>query len=173
MATAKTKQVQTESVQDPSNEKKPMVAKEIDTNQYITVRNGFQGRLIYVSKKTGETFIWDEFGDEQEIELRELKNAKNSCKEFYINNWFMFDDDWVVDYLGMSQFYKNAINIDDFDSIFELPANELKKRIESLSEGQKKSVGYRAKVLISEQKIDSLKVISALEDTLGIELIEK
>lgn len=155
---------------------KPIIPKDVDPNQYITVRNGFQGRLIYVSKKSGETFEWDGFGEEQEMELRELRAAKNSYnKAFYVNNWFMFnqEDDWVIDYLGVRQYYKNAIGIDDFDEIFNLPANELKKKISALSDGQKKSVEYRAKTLIGEQKIDSLKVISVLEDALGVELIEK
>ena len=178
MATAKTaKQIQpAEQEVAETVVSKPIIPKDIDPNQYITVRNGFQGRLIYVSKKTGETFEWDGFGEEQEMELRELRAAKNSYnKAFYINNWFMFnpEDDWVIDYLGVRQYYKNAICIDDFDDIFNLPANELKKKISALSDGQKKSVEYRAKTLIGEQKIDSLKVISILEEALGIELVEK
>lgn len=178
MATTKTaKQVQpAEKETQETVTAKSIVPKDIDPNQYITVRNGFQGKLIYVSKKTGETFEWGGFGEEQEMELRELRAAKNSYnKAFYANNWFMFnpEDDWVIDYLGVRQYYKNAIGIDDFDDIFELPAAELKKKINSLSDGQKKSVEYRAKTLISEQKIDSLKVISVLEEALGIELVEK
>lgn len=158
-----------------STAQKTVVPKDIDSSQYIIVRNGFQGQLVYKSQRTGEVFQWSEFGDEQEIELRELRNVRNSNKSFFINNWFMFndEDDWVIDYLGVRQFYKNAISIDSFDSIFEKKPTELKKLLNELSEGQKKSVAYRASQLIAEKKIDSLSVISALEDTLGIELIEK
>lgn len=154
-------------------ESKPAVAKEIDVHQYVTVRNGFQGRLIYTSKKTGEVFAWETFGSEQEMELLELRNAKNSSKKFFINNWFMFDEDWVIDYLGLRQYYKHALKIEDFDSIFKLSPAEIKKTISNLSDGQKKSVAYRAKVLISEGEIDSNKAIAALEESLGIELIER
>lgn len=152
---------------------KAIIPKDVDPAQYVTVRNGFQGRLVYRSRKTGEMFIWDEFGSEQEMELRELRNAKNSYKSFFINNWFMFDEDWIVDYLGVRQYYKNAIPIDGFDNIFSMKSAELKRTIAGLSAGQKKSVAYRAKELISEQKIDSLSVISVLEEALDIELIEK
>lgn len=152
---------------------KAIIPKDVDPTQYVTVRNGFQGRLVYRSRKTGEMFIWDEFGSEQEMELRELRNAKNSYKSFFINNWFMFDEDWIVDYLGVRQYYKNAIPIDGFDNIFSMKSAELKRTIAGLSAGQKKSVAYRAKELISEQKIDSLSVISVLEEALNIELIEK
>lgn len=163
-------------IYEPVNEipdTKPLKISEVDLNQYITVRNGFQGRLTYKSERTGETFKWDDFGAEQEIELRELRNAKSSHKKYFTNNWFMFDEDWVIDYLGVNQYYKNALKIDEFDTIFNLSANELQKRLNSLSDGQKKSVAYRAKELIASEAIDSRKIIAVLEETLGVELIEK
>lgn len=43
-------------------EKRPLVPKDIDPHTIITVRNGFQGRLVYRSKKDGRTirlgFLW-------------------------------------------------------------------------------------------------------------------
>lgn len=152
-----------------------IVPKEIDVHQYITVINGFHGTLIYRSSKTGETFVWDGFGSEQEMELLELRNAKNNSKSFFINNWFMFDDDssWVIDYLGMRQYYRHAISINGFDDIFTKTPTEIKKQIKEMSEGQRHSLAYRASELINSGEVDSRKVIAALEDALGIELIEK
>lgn len=156
-----------------AEDKKPMIPKEIDPNQIITVRNGFQGRLVYKSKRTGERFVWDTFGAEQDMELSELKNARNSNKKYFINNWFMFDEDWVVDYIGMRQYYKGAISIQDFDKLFEKTASEIEKAVSKLSGGQKKSIAYRAKQLIAEGGIDSNKTIAALEKCLGTDLIER
>ena len=85
----------------------------------------------------------------------------------------MFDEPWVVDYIGMSQYYKFAISIQDFDKLFEKPAAEIGKIISKLSDGQKKSVAYRAKQLIAEDGIDSNRTIAALEKHLGTELIER
>lgn len=153
--------------------KQTIIPKDIDASQYVIVRNGFQGTLVYQSSRTGEIFIWDEFGGEQEMELRELRNAKNSHKAFFENNWFMFDDDWIIEYLGVGQFYRNALPLDSFDEIFVLGADSLRDKISKLSEGQKRSVAYRAKELIADKKIDSLSVIETLEDCLGIELIER
>ncbi len=156
----------------PTAEKK-LSAKDIDMTQYVVVRNGFQGRLIYISPRTGERFIWDGFGTEQEMELRELRNARNSAKKFFINNWFMFDEDWIVDFLGVKQFYKNAVSIEDFDSIFSKEPSEIKTIIDGMSSGQKRSAAYRARQLIAEEKIDSNKAIATLEEALGIELVER
>lgn len=153
--------------------KKPVVPKEIDPNQIITVRNGFQGRLVYKSKRTGERWSWESFGAEQDMELSELKNARNSNKKYFINNWFMFDEDWVIDYLGMRQYYKNSLNIQDFDQLFKKPVGEIEDIISKLSEGQRKSVAYRAKQLIAEEEIDSNRVINTLEKCLSVELVER
>ena len=151
---------------------KPVV-KEVDLHELITVRNGFQGKLVYISKRTGEKFVWDHFGDEQDMELGELRNAKSSAKAFFENNWFMFDDRWVVDYLGMSRFYKYAVNIDDFDGIFTMSPDEIEKVVGNMSSGQKRSLLYRSKALIAENEIDSNKVIAALEKCLDTQLVER
>lgn len=149
------------------------VKQNLDPNMIVTVRNGFQGRLIYKSRRTNERFEWSSFGDEQDMELQELKNAKNSSKAFFINNWFLIDDPEVLDYLGVSQYYKYALNFDSFDDLFTKTAGEIKEIVTHLSVGQKKSVAYRAKELIADGRIDSMKVINALETSLSIELIDR
>ena len=155
-----------------ANEKRTFIPKEIDPHQIVTVRNGFQGRLVYKSRKTGERFVWEAFGAEQDMEIGELRNAKSSNKKYFINNWFMFDEPWIPDYIGMAQYYKFAIPIEDFDKFFEKSAAELEKAVAKLSDGQKQSVAYRAKQLIADGTIDSNKAIASLEKSLGIELVE-
>lgn len=178
MATKNTNTQKRQSVEtatQESIEKKAAVftQKAFDPNQIVTVRNGFQGKLVYKSKKTGEVFIWEEFGAEQDMELSELKSARSSSKKFFINNWFMIDDPEVIDYLGMGQYYKFALNIDEFDALFTKSAGEVRETVSKLSAGQKKSVAYRARQLIGRGEIDSNKVISTLEECLGIELVER
>ena len=148
------------------------VKTNLDPGMYVTVKNGFNGTLVYKSKKTGERFIWEAFGDEQEIELAELKATKNSYKSFFVNNWFLFDDPEIIEWLGMNQYYKHALDSASFDKLFKKTPEEIEKTIKALSDGQKKSVAFRAKQLISEGEIDSIKVISALEKSLSTELIE-
>lgn len=149
------------------------VKETLDPNMYVPVRNGFNGKLIYKSRKTGERYVWERFGEEMDMELRELRAAKTSYKAFFENNWFMIDDPEVISYLGVERYYKNALRYEEFDTLFEMPAEEIEARIALLSKGQKASVAYRAKQLIREGGIDSLKTISVLEKALGIDLIEK
>lgn len=164
-----------ESAPIEQEEPKKIVPKDIDVNQYITVRNGFHGMLVYKSARTGELFEWERFGDEQIMELRELKNAKSTAKKFFMNNWFLFDDEyaWVIDYLGVRQYYSKQISIDGFDDIFKLSPEKLRETVSAMSDGLKSSVAYRAFELMAAGEIDSIKQIRALEDALGFELTEK
>lgn len=149
------------------------VKKDLSPTMIVTVKNGFNGTLVYKSKRTGELFIWDAFGSEQEMELQDLKAAKNSYKAFFINNWFLFDDPGIVEWLGMEQYYKHALNTESFNELFVSDPEQIEETIGKLSAGQKKSVAFRAKQLIKDGKIDSIKVINALEKSLSIELIER
>ncbi len=179
---AKTPAVEKESsvasVAEPVVQEEPVKTvsrKDVDLDQLIPVLNGFQGRLLYRSPRTNELLVWPEFGDEQMMELKELRNAKNTWKVFFANNWFMFDEEhqWVIDYLGIRQYYKNALGIDNFDDLFSKSPEEITEIISGLSDGQKKSVIQRARTLVADDAIDSNRVITALEESLGIELKER
>lgn len=166
------KKVEEEVVTEPKVEYVPVKKQEVDMNQTITVRNGFHGILVYKSRRTGEEYVWNEFGDEQDMELSELKNAKDTKKKFFEANWFVFDDefDWVLDFLKVRHFYKNAMPIDDYDEFFKKSADEIIEIINGMSDGQKKSLAYRAKEMIEQDEIDSISVIKALEEGLGIKI---
>lgn len=164
-----------EVVSVQAEEKKPLKVKDVDIHAYVPVKNGFQGLLIYISKRTGEEFQWERFGDEQEMELQELKNAKSSAKGFFQNNWFLFDDEyqWVIDWLGVRNYYRNALREDEFDEVFVKTPDEIREIVGKLSDGQKASLGYRARQLIADGEIDSNKAIAALEESLGTQLVER
>lgn len=140
---------------------------------FVTVRNGFNGRLVYKSSRTGEKFVWEGFGAEQDMELQELKNAKSAHKSYFENNWFLFDDPEVIHYLGVDRLYASALSFDEFDELFSKTPEEVKSRIAKISNGQMPTLVYKAKQLIADGTIDSMKMISTLEESLGVELIER
>lgn len=146
---------------------------DLDPNTIVTIRNGYNGTLVYQSKKTGEVFIWDSFGDEQDMELNELKAARNASKAFFINNWFLIDDPDVIEYLGVNQYYDNALSFDEFNELFDKTPSQIEDIISKLSVGQKRSVAYRARALVNDGEIDSNKVIATLEKCLGVSLMER
>lgn len=152
---------------------KPVVHKrELRPDDYVTVKNGYDGRLIYKSSKTGEKFEFERFGDEHDMELQELKKAKNDAKAFFRNNWFLIEDPDVIEYLGIGEYYKNALKYDEFSELANMTADEISERMKKVSEGQKVTIAHHARRMIANGEIDSLKAISALEEGLGVQLIE-
>lgn len=146
---------------------------EVDPHTIVRVRSGYNGLLVYISPRTQEPFTWANLGDEVEMELGELRIAKSSnAKLFFVNNWFLFDDEfqWVIDYLGLRQLYKDAIGVEDMDKLFEMLPAEIESIISKLSAGQKEAIALKAKELMANDMIDSLKVIRALEKSLGVSL---
>ena len=147
--------------------------KKLDPEMYVTVRNGYPGLLVYKSSKTGEKFVFRRFGDEHEMELQELKKARNDAKAFFENNWFLIDDPEVIEYLGVGQYYKDAFSYDEFEALTTMTVDEVKEKMRNISNGQKVAVARYARQLINEGRIDSLKVITALEEGLGVQLTDK
>lgn len=155
----------------PSKRKKPRVRKNLDPNMFVTVRNGFHGPLYYRDNNTHEEHQWPEFGDESDMTLATLMNARGSQRRFFTDNWWLIDDPDVIDYLGVSKYYENALTYDDFYDLFELSSDEIEQKIKGLSAGQKKSVAFMAKEQIESGELSDLNVIKMLEDTLQITLI--
>ena len=164
-----------EQVQAKPEKKVSYKVKKVDLplTTMVTVKNGFNGQLVYKSRRHGERFVWDSFGAEQDLELQELKSAKNSDKMFFENNWFMIEDPEIIEYLGVERYYKNALKLEEFDTLFNLSIPEVLERIGKLSKGQKASVLYCAKRKIASREIDSIRMIEALEKCFGVDLIER
>lgn len=146
--------------------------KRINPSKLIEVKNGFNGRLIFENKRTGEVYTWESFGDILDIPFTDLKYAKASQKDFFVRNWFLIDDEDVIEALGVKRFYEHALTEEEFDTLFDLSPSEITSRLSELSDGQKKSLSYKVRKLYSEGKIDSLRVINAFEHSLGINLKE-
>lgn len=153
--------------------RKEIKPRELKPTDYITVKNGFPGKLIYISKRNNEQYVWSAFGDEQDIELQELKNARNSSKAFFENNWFLFDDPAVVSYLGVERMYANSLNAGEFGDLFKKTPDEIEEILAKLPDAQKLSLAYLARQKIADHEIDSLRVIELLEKYLNVPLIER
>ena len=78
----------------------------------------------------------------------------------------------MIEYLGLTEYYKDALSYDEFDQLAEMSADEIADRMTRVSEGQKIAIAHHARRMIAEGRIDSLKAIAALEKGLGVQLIE-
>ena len=79
--------------------------------------------------------------------------------------------DWevLVD-LKVDKYYKNIIDLEKLDDVFEKSPEELEKTLKIVPSGIKKLILDRAFELRREKKIDSLNIIETIEKTLNVDL---
>ena len=144
---------------------------EITNETMVECRNGTAGNLIYKSTlNRGYTVEWEAFGDVQEMEYRELVSMRGNQRRFFEENWILIDDPAIIKKLGVERYYKNSLTTDNFNDVFTMPADEIKKIVPTLPGGTKDAIASEAKKKIETGELDSRSAIKALEDSLSVEL---
>lgn len=148
-------------------------AVEITNDTMVECRSGCAGNLIYKSKlNPGYVVEWDDFGDVQEMEYRELVSMRGNQRRFFEENWILIDDPAVIKKLGVERYYKNSLTSDDFEDVFTMSADDIKEIVPTLPGGTKDAIASEAKKKIESGELDSRSAIKALEDSLDVELEE-
>lgn len=144
---------------------------EITNETMVECRNGTASNLIYKSTlNPGYTVEWEAFGDVQEMEYRELVSMRGNQRRFFEENWILIDDPAIIKKLGVERYYKNSLTTDNFNDVFTMPADEIKKIVPTLPGGTKDAIASEAKKKIETGELDSRSAIKALEDSLSVEL---
>jgi hypothetical protein len=154
-----------ETKEAPKKEKR--VVKRDDE---VTIMNTTTGKVEYVSKKTGQSWTFLEYGETDVIEVSELVTMKNAHPRYLKEPWLLILDDDVVDYLGLSQLYENVLNPDELDQFFNLPEDQMKSIIEKAPRGIKQLIVSVANRKIANKSFDSFSKINLIEETFKIEL---
>lgn len=152
------------------NVTKPATRKKRDMNEMVSVICITNTPLVYTSKnQVGYRVDWGGFLEENWMEYKELINMRNSQRAFFEEPWVICEWDVLVD-LKVDQYYKNIIDLENLDAIFEKSPEELERTLKIVPDGIKKLIVDRAFELRREKKLDSLNTIEVIEDTLNIDL---
>jgi replicative DNA helicase len=177
-STKKTAEKEETKVENKQTDNKPVNTKKkipLDTN--ISCKSAVRGTLTYLSKRmAGYQVVWNDFGDEEFLDLQELISMRNTDLRFFKDNWIIIDDSEgytaqeIMDYIKVSQYYNKDVNIDNFDSLFNEKPDKIKETVSKMSSGLKETVAIRAKQLYNSGNLYDLRCIKALEESLGVEL---
>lgn len=146
---------------------------DIDPHDEVECYNMTSGVLVFGNPKTGETTLWHEYGDMNILEVQDLIQMRNAARSFFTEPWIMIYDEDILQYLRVDQYYKNIPRDGNFDDIFDLPLEEILEKVSSFTNSTKKLVAQRAVAKIEDGSLDSMKTVSALEKTLGFQLVER
>ena len=148
----------------------PKVLKKIDPNELIDVQSCIYGELTYISRKTGYTIIWEDFGAVNMVTVGDLIDMRNGQKRFFEEPWIMLLGERapiIIDYLQVGKYYKNISKLEDFDEIFKYDPSEIPAVLKDVSQGTKEAIARRAYALIQEGELDSRKMIEQIEKATG------
>lgn len=146
--------------------------KKINVHDVVEVENISAGTLVYISKKDGSEWIFERPHDTQLMEIQELVHMKGSNKAFFQNQWVKVLDPEVEKYLHLGQYYKNALNQEDIDKLFELEADELEHMIDKVVAGTKIAILKTARDKFESGELTNVRLIKVIEKKFKVQLIE-
>ena len=148
-------------------EKAPEVKpkRKFEQTDLIMCRSVVKGGLFLEGSKTKQLYQWNDYGDESEVEYRDLVAEMRIKSKFLFDPRFIVeDDDFIEEFPQLKQFYAQYYSIKDLREILGLPVNEMAKRISELPSGAKESLRSIASAQISSGALDSVSKIKKLDE---------
>ncbi|WP_099467745.1 hypothetical protein [Konateibacter massiliensis] len=159
-------------------EKKRLVLSDLDE---LVVKSNVFGELIYINDRTGDQFIWENYGEEQTLTAKDIRDMKARQQMFFKEDWVSIIDSHSVDMtiytlkdiydaLQVGRYYdENAIAF-ELDDIFTMNEKEMRETISIMSDTIKRTVVIRANDKIKDGSLDSISKVKLLEEVLNCEL---
>lgn len=166
------------SDEEIKTEKKRLVLSDLDE---LVVKSNVFGELIYINDRTGDQFIWENYGEEQTLTAKDIRDMKARQQMFFKEDWVSIIDSHSVDMsvytlkdiydaLQVGRYYdENAIAF-ELDDIFSMNEKEMRETIASMSDTIKRTVVIRANDKIKDGSLDSISKVKLLEKVLNCEL---
>ena len=145
--------------------------KTFDQSDGITCRSVVQGALFVEGIKTGMMYTWTDYGDETEVEYRDLVAAvRSKDKTVYEPRFIVENEDFIAEFPVLEKYYANQFTTRDIKEILNMSENDMVKAIEKLPKGAIESLKSIAAQQIASGRLDSVRKIKALDQIFGTDL---
>lgn len=164
---------ESEPVAEPVKVRKPKAAakKTFEQTDRIPCHSVTQGGLYVEGSKTRVLYTFSNYGDETEIEYRDLVGFINAKSEFIFHPDFIIDDpDFIAEFPQLEKFYAESYDVKDLGAILKLPVNQMIEKIKQLPKGAAENIKILASAQVSDGRLDSVKKIKELNEFFGIDL---
>lgn len=137
----------------------------------ITCRSVTVGDLWYDGPKSHITYNWVDYGDENEVEYRDLAASVRSRSKYIFGPHFVIDDeDFIEEFPQLKKFYEEQYTVDDLMGVLKLNVADMVATIETLPQSAVNSLKSIASTQVANGQLDSVKKIKALDEVFGTEL---
>ena len=178
MATTKKSTVETEEIIETEvvEEVKPTPKKVVktvkhDPGEYVPCRSVRFGELILIGPKTHTPYRWSNEGDVAEVEFQDLMSWKALRHKYLFEPMIIIEDENIVEEWSadLGKLYSELQDI-DVKALFKLPHRQFVSQLKKLPAGMKTTVQNMAYSMIQDRTLYDLRIIDAIDETLGTEL---
>lgn len=156
----------------PEGKKKAAKAKkEFEQTDRILCYSVTQGGLYVEGPKTKQPYSFSDYGDETEIEYRDLVGLINARSAYVFHPYFIISDkDFVAEFPHLEKFYNDSYEVRDLAEILELPNDQMEEKLKRLPSGAAENLKVIASSQVADGRLDSIRKIKILNEFFGIDL---
>lgn len=151
---------------------KKKTKKVFDQAEGVMCRSVMHGELFFQGGKTGMLYQFFDYGDESEIEYRDLAAAVRSKSRFVFDPCFIVEDeDFLEEFPNLQKFYEDQYSVKDLKGILKLDKEDMVATIQSLPRGAMENMKT---IVVNQMRNGSLydiHKIRALDGIFGTELL--
>lgn len=145
--------------------------KKFEQTSPIMCRSVVIGGLFLEGSKTKNLYEWRSYGDEVEVEYRDLVSEVRAKSSAIFSPWLIVeDDDFVEEFPQLKQFYIDHYPVRELRDILDLPVKEMVKAIKDLPAGAKDTFRNLAAEAVASGQLDSVNKIKALDEIYDTDL---
>lgn len=162
----------TEKTQPVSKEPEtPKKKKQFSQSDGVLCTSITQGALYVEGIKTGMLYSFSDYGDQTEIEYRDLVGLiRSKDKSVFEPRFVVEDEDFIAEYPALKKFYNDEFSLQNIKEILTLPENKMIEEIKKLPSGALNSLKAIAAEQVYTGEIDSVRKIKALDSVFKTDL---
>lgn len=166
------RQMTKKTVEDSTTEETVVKKKKVfDQSDGVMCVSITQGKLYVEGSKTGMLYSFSDYGDETEIEYRDLVGLiRSKDKSVFEPRFVVNDKDFIEEYPALKKFYDDEFSIKNIKKILLMPDDQMVAEIEKLPRGAADSLKSIAAEQVANGEIDSVRKIKALDTVFGTNL---
>lgn len=155
----------------PFEEETPKKEKRVfHADDMILCRSVTVGKLVMVGQTNNTVYRWMNYGDEIEIEYRDLSALVRAHSPYVYTPYFIVEDeDFIAEFRELDKFYKEKFTISELTDILRMNEGDMEDAIAVLPKGAKEQFINLASTQISTGELDSVRKIKVLERILGVD----
>lgn len=149
----------------------PKKKKTFEQTDTIWCRSVIIGGLYLEGAKTKTLYEWRGYGDQVEVEYRDLVSEVRARSAYVFNPWFVIEDeDFLDEYPQVKKFYTESHSVTELRDILSLPLQKMVKEINDLPLGAKDVFKNIASEAVASGTLDSVAKIKAIDEIFDTDL---